>query len=117
MDEGRTHCGDCVEGMRRLPDGSVDCVIADPPFNLRNGGRMFRGGRLERAADMDWDAVENGPWLREALRVLGAAGSLFVFGTYHNIFEVGFPVPSADSSGLKREKEAHSSGHDTHTQP
>ncbi len=86
---GRTHCADCVDGMRALDDASVDCLIADPPFNLGNGGRMFRAGRLARCIDMDWDHIDNGPWLAEALRVLRPSGTLFVFGSWHNLFDLG----------------------------
>jgi DNA modification methylase len=94
LELGRTHCVDCVEGMRRLPDASIDCVLADPPFNLGQR-RMFRHGRLARATDMQWDTIDNGPWLAEALRVLRPTGSLFVFGTLHSIFEVGYLLQRA----------------------
>lgn len=86
---GATYCMDCVSGMQALADGTVDCVIADPPFNLRNGGRLFRGGRLTQSSDMAWDHVDNAPWLAEACRVLRPTGTLFVFATWHNLFEVG----------------------------
>ncbi len=86
---GRTHCQGCVEGMAAMPDACVDLVLADPPFNLDNGGRMFRAGRLARAGDMAWDTIDNGPWLAEALRVLRPTGTLLVFGTWHNVFDLG----------------------------
>lgn len=94
LEIGRTHSLECVEAMRRLPDGSIDCVLADPPFNLGQG-RMLRHGRLARPTDMEWDAIDNGPWLSEALRVLAPTGSLLVFGTLHSIFEVGFLLQRA----------------------
>ena len=92
---GRTYCVDCVEGMHALGDGSVDLLIADPPFNLENRGRMFRGGRLARCQDMAWDQIDNGPWLAEALRIIKPTGSLIVFGSWHNLFDLGSRLQQA----------------------
>lgn len=90
--------GDCIAEMRRLPDASIDMVFADPPYNLQLGGDLFRpeGGRVD-AVDNDWDkfdtfaAYDNftRAWLAEARRILKPDGSLWVIGSYHNIFRVG----------------------------
>ena len=89
---------DCIAAMAALPDASVDMVFADPPYNLQLGGDLFRpeGGRVD-AVDDDWDkfdtfeAYDNftRAWLKEARRILKPNGTLWVIGSYHNIFRCG----------------------------
>ena len=89
---------DCVAAMSRLPDASVDMIFADPPYNLQLGGELFRpeGGRVD-ACDDDWDKFDTfkayddftRAWLKEARRILKPNGTLWVIGSYHNIFRVG----------------------------
>ncbi len=95
---GRILPGDCVEAMRSLPDKSVDCVFADPPYNLQLGGDLNRpdGSQVDAVTD-HWDQFDSfavydqftRDWLSEARRVLKPDGSLWVIGSYHNIFRVG----------------------------
>jgi modification methylase len=89
---------DCVAAMAALPAGSVDMVFADPPYNLQLGGNLFRPeGGLVDACDDDWDKFDTfaayddftRAWLKEARRILKPNGSLWVIGSYHNIFRVG----------------------------
>jgi len=89
---------DCVAAMARLPDKSVDMIFADPPYNLQLGGDLFRpeGGRVD-AVDDAWDKFDSlavyddftRDWLAEARRILKDDGSIWVIGSYHNIFRVG----------------------------
>ena len=89
---------DCIAAMARLPAASVDMVFADPPYNLQLGGDLFRpeGGRVD-AVDDDWDKFETfeaydiftRAWLAEARRILKPDGTLWVIGSYHNIYRVG----------------------------
>ncbi len=90
--------GDCIEEMRRLPTASVDMIFADPPYNLQLGGDLFRpeGGRVD-AVDNDWDKFDTfavydrftREWMAEARRILKPDGSMWVIGSYHNIFRCG----------------------------
>ncbi len=90
--------GDCVETLAALPEESVDLVFADPPYNLQLAGSLMRPDQsLVDAVDDDWDkfatfAEYDGftrAWLNAVKRVMKADATLFVIGSYHNIFRVG----------------------------
>ena len=95
---GRILDGDCVEAMRSLPSASVDMIFADPPYNLQLGGDLSRpdGSHVDAVTD-HWDQFDSfaaydafsRAWLTEARRVLKPNGSLWVIGSYHNIFRLG----------------------------
>jgi modification methylase len=90
--------GDCIAGLGRLPGGSIDLIFADPPYNLQLEGALTRpDASLVDAVDDDWDKFASfedydaftRAWLSECRRVLKPNGTLFVIGSYHNIFRVG----------------------------
>ncbi len=90
--------GDCIEVLKGLPDKSVDMVFADPPYNLQLGGDLLRPDNSKvDAVDADWDKFDSfaaydaftRAWLGECRRVLKDEGSLWVIGSYHNIFRLG----------------------------
>jgi modification methylase len=95
---GRILAGDCIEAMGMLPDASIDMIFADPPYNLQLGGDLARpdGSHVDAVTD-HWDKFDSfaaydqftREWLAEARRVLKPNGSLWVIGSYHNIFRVG----------------------------
>jgi modification methylase len=95
---GRILDGDCIEAMRSLPSASVDMIFADPPYNLQLGGDLSRpdGSHVDAVTD-HWDQFDSFAaydkfsrlWLTEARRVLKPNGSLWVIGSYHNIFRLG----------------------------
>lgn len=95
---GRILDGDCIEAMRSLPDACVDMIFADPPYNLQLGGDLSRpdGSHVDAVTD-HWDQFDSfaaydkfsREWLTEARRVLKPNGSLWVIGSYHNIFRLG----------------------------
>ena len=90
--------GDAVQLMRMLPTASVHCVFADPPYNLQLRGELRRpDDSLVDGVDDDWDrftdfaaydAFTRG-WLGECRRLLREDGTLWVIGSYHNIFRIG----------------------------
>ena len=96
---------DCVTAMAGLPDKSVDMIFADPPYNLQLGGDLFRpeGGRVD-AVDDAWDKFDSlaaydeftRAWLAEARRILKDDGTIWVIGSYHNIYRVGSLLQDAD---------------------
>ena len=90
--------GDCVAAMAKLPAESVDLVFADPPYNLQLQGDLKRpdDSRVD-AVDDDWDKFASfaayddftGAWLLACRRVMKPAATLWVIGSYHNIYRVG----------------------------
>lgn len=90
--------GDCVEIMNRMPAASFDMIFADPPYNLQLGGDLLRpdNSRVD-AVDDDWDKFADfaaydrftRDWLSAARRLLKEDGTLWVIGSYHNIYRVG----------------------------
>ncbi len=93
---------DCMELMRLMPASCVDAVFADPPYRLSNGGVTVRNGRLapvdkgawDRSSGFEKDHEFNLEWLREARRILKPDGTLWVTGTHHVIFSLGFALQS-----------------------
>jgi site-specific DNA-methyltransferase (adenine-specific) len=94
------YLADCLELMRLMPPESVDVVFADPPYRLSRGGVSVRSGRLvlvdkggwDRSMGLKKDHEFNVRWLRAARRVLKPDGTLWVSGTHHIIFSLGFAL-------------------------
>ncbi len=97
-EEARILVGDCVAQMASLAAGSVDLVFADPPYNLQLQGDLKRpdDSRVD-AVDDDWDKFTSfnayddftRAWLLACRRVMKKNATLWVIGSYHNIFRVG----------------------------
>ena len=90
--------GNCVEAMNALPEGSIDTIFADPPYNLQLEGDLLRPNNSKvDAVDDDWDQFDSfaaydkftEEWLTAARRLLKPDGGMWVIGSYHNIFRVG----------------------------
>jgi len=90
--------GDCLERMRALPLSSIDMIFADPPYNLQLKGDLWRPNMTKvDAVDDAWDHFASfaeydsfsRQWLSECRRILKDTGTLWVIGTYHNIFRLG----------------------------
>jgi site-specific DNA-methyltransferase (adenine-specific) len=92
--------GDCVAVLESLPAESVDVVFADPPYFLSNGGTTCRAGKRTSVDKGTWDrsnGVEenhafNHKWLSACRRVLRPNGSIWVSGTGHVIYSVGYAM-------------------------
>jgi modification methylase len=90
--------GDCVAEMAKIPAASVDLVFADPPYNLQLQGDLKRpdDSRVD-AVDDDWDKFTSfsayddftRAWLTACRRAMKPNATLWVIGSYHNIFRVG----------------------------
>ena len=97
--------GDCVAEMAKLPAASVDLVFADPPYNLQLHGDLKRpdDSRVD-AVDDDWDKFSSfaayddftRAWLTACRRLMKPSATLWVIGSYHNIFRVGTILQDLD---------------------
>ena len=90
--------GDCIEILKSLPENSVDCIFADPPYNLQLRNDLYRPDMSKvDAVDDGWDKFDDfkaydeftSKWLSACKKVLKDTGTIWVIGSYHNIFRVG----------------------------
>ena len=90
--------GDALELLPTLPEASVDMVFADPPYNLQLQQELWRPNMtLVDAVDDEWDQFDGfeayddftRAWLIAVRRVMKDTATIWVSGTYHNIFRVG----------------------------
>jgi modification methylase len=97
--------GDCIELLPDLPKNSVDLVFADPPYNLQLQNQLYRPNMTQvDAVDDDWDKFESfqeydqftRTWLAACRRVMKDTGTLWVIGSYHNIYRVGTILQDLD---------------------
>lgn len=92
--------GNCLELLPRFPNDSVDMIFADPPYFLSNGGITCHAGKMVSVNKGKWDVSQgieknhefNLSWLSECQRVLTENGTIWVSGTAHVIFSVGFAM-------------------------
>ena len=96
--------GNCLELLdaiaAKYPEGRFDAIFADPPYFLSNGGITCHAGKMVKVDKGDWD-VSRGPelnhefnteWLRRCQRVLKPNGTIWVTGTHHVIFSIGYAL-------------------------
>ena len=97
--------GDCTEVLRTLPENAVDLIFADPPYNLQLQKDLYRPNSSKVAAVDDvWDKFASfaeydhftRAWLMACRRVLKETGTLWVIGSYHNIYRVGAILQDLD---------------------
>src|SRR5687768_13494494 len=90
--------GDSLDIVRQMPTASVDLVFADPPYNLQLQGDLWRPNNTRvDAVDDAWDRFDNfadydaftRAWLSAVRDVMKYSATIWVSGTYHNIFRVG----------------------------
>ncbi len=97
--------GDCLQVMEQLPPESIDLIFADPPYNLQLRQDLWRPNltRVDGVSDA-WDQFKGfaeydaftAAWLTACRRVLKPTGTLWVIGTYHNIYRVGYILQNLD---------------------
>jgi len=97
--KNRILVGDCIEQMNNLPAESVDLIFADPPYNLQIKGELQRPDQSKVDGVLEsWDRFEtitdydnySKKWLQAARRLLRPNGAIWVIGSYHNIFRLGY---------------------------
>ena len=89
--------GDCLKVMKTFPDGVFDCCITDPPFNMSKKKGLGWAFSSHVTMQEQWDIFAGDDyfqftvnWITEVLRVLKTNGNLFIFGSFHCIFTIGF---------------------------
>ncbi|MFW6285906.1 MAG: DNA-methyltransferase [Nanoarchaeota archaeon] len=91
---------DCLNVLKELPKNSIDMIFADPPYFLSNGGISCKAGKVVCVNKADWDK-SNGfekdfdftlKWIKACKRVLKKDGSIWISGTMHNIYQVGYSL-------------------------
>lgn len=106
--------GDVINELRKLPDNSVDHCITDPPYNISgyNGkkkigwlksNKLWTEDKKFSKIEEKWDSFENDDyeeftkqWLTEIFRIVNPNGNLIIFGTYHNIYKIGYLLQKFD---------------------
>ena len=94
------YIGDCIEVMKQLPDGSVQMIFADPPYNLSNDGTTVHAGKRVSVNKGEWDRSKgvaedfnfHNEWITQSRRVLHKDGTIWISGTYHSIYACGYAL-------------------------
>ncbi len=97
---------DTIEAMSLIPEHSVDMIFADPPYFLSNDGITCSGGKMVSVNKGGWDRQDsiaqktdfNRAWLEQCRRILKPDGTIWISGTYHNIFNIGYLLEEMDFS-------------------
>ena len=90
---------DCIDAMNKMEEKSVDLIFADPPYNMQLGEGLRRpDNSVVNGVDEEWDSFESlkaydeytRKWMTAARRILKDDGAIWVIGSYHNIYRVGY---------------------------
>jgi len=97
--------GNSLEILKKIPDKTFNLIFADPPYNLQIGEKLKRPDDSKvNGVDDKWDQFKNfehydnfcKTWLSECKRILKDNGSIWVIGSYHNIFRLGYLLQNLD---------------------
>jgi len=102
----KLYLGDCLKILKSIEEKSVDVIFADPPYFLSSGGISCRSGKQVSVNKGSWDESLspqdklkfNRKWLKECRRVLKDDGTIWISGTFHNIYSVGVALELEDYS-------------------
>ncbi len=98
------YTGDSLEILKTIPDNSVDLIFADPPYGLSK--KKGLGWKYSKHITLQetWDIFTKDElfefnlfWLTESMRVLKQGGSIWVCGSFHNIYQIGFILLHLDT--------------------
>ena len=96
----KLYLGDCISIMKEISDGAFDMIFADPPYFLSNGGITCNNGQMVSVDKAEWDKNKNIQevhefnllWLTECKRILKPNGTIWISGTFHNIYSIGLTL-------------------------
>lgn len=92
-------CGDTIEELKKIPNNSIDLIFADPPYFMQTEGELLRtDGTKFQGVEDEWDKFSSYneydnfcfKWLKECKRVLKDNGSIWVIGSFQNIYRIGY---------------------------
>ena len=91
--------GNALKVLKTIPDNSVNLVFADPPYNMSKKKGLSWAYSKHVTMQEDWDIFSredflkfNKEWLAECFRILKHGGSLWISGSFHNIYQMGFII-------------------------
>ena len=95
---------DSFEILSKIESDSIDCVITDPPYFLSNDGITCKSGKMVSVNKGDWDKSDgfsdvydfNFNWIKECYRILKNGGTMWISGTFHNIYIIGSIIQSIE---------------------
>lgn len=97
------YAGDCLEIMQQWEDNCIDHCITDPPYNMSKKNGLGWAFSSHVTMSEEWDMYSRDEyldftraWLREVCRVVKPNGNIFVFGSFHNIYDVGHIINEFD---------------------
>ena len=98
---GRIYAGDCIDLMRRWPAGCADACITDPPYNMSRKKGLGWAFSSHVTMQEKWDRFSGDDyldftreWLAEVCRLVKPNGNILIFGSFHNIYTIGFVLQS-----------------------
>lgn len=94
------YCGDCFELLKKMKKESIDMIFADPPYFLSNDGITCQSGKMVNVNKGTWDEGKNlkakhefnRRWIRLCKKVLTPNGTIWISGTFHNIYSIGMAL-------------------------
>lgn len=97
--------GDTIDNLKKIPDESIDLIFADPPYFMQTEGELHRtDGTKFQGVEDEWDKFSSYneydkfcfEWLKECKRVLKKDGSIWVIGSFQNIYRLGYIMQNLD---------------------
>ena len=95
--------GDCIETMKRWDDNCIDHCITDPPYNMSKKNGLGWAFSSHITMNEEWDIYPRAEylefcraWLAEVCRVVRPNGNIFIFGSFHNIYDLGHIIHNLD---------------------
>lgn len=97
--------GNCIDILKSFEDNSIDLIFADPPYFMQTEGELIRvEGKVFNGCDDEWDKFDTYKeydefcysWLKECKRILKKTGSIWVIGSFQNIYRIGYIMQNLD---------------------
>lgn len=91
---------DTFRAIKKIEDKSIDMIFSDPPYFLSSDGITCSGGKMVSVNKGNWDKSLstkekhkfNKKWIKECYRILKDNGTIWISGTFHNIYSIGMAL-------------------------